>query len=578
MKIIRQTCALGLFCWIGIPRCSSAFLARDPFQATASRKREKITFRGPLVHFRRYLSNTRPSPRRRASARSSSQNEHIHHANENDIKQDTYLATCIPGLANVLASELTALGCCHVQPTGNSAVRFTASMSSALDSLLWTRTAHKILQLLAESSSSILVYDRDTLYQYIRNSIVVQDLLGDGQGGLLTLRVQVILNNKALIPEDLNHSHFTALTIKNALVDAVRELKDGDRPNIDLDHPDVPLVVVLRGIASDEGATVAASVAVYRQLHQGSLHKRGYRSGAAVHKAAMKESMAAGLLLQAGWSMRNSAVLVDPMAGSGSLLLEAAMMAADLAPGLMRIRCGLAGSQSPPVLRWKHDSENILQLWRQALLDATKRAKSGLHALAASDIQIHGNDIHPGALDLFESALDAAGLAHLVQVHEEDCLDWKPPIDNTSPWMVVTNPPWGVRLTDDMHESWEALRVFLREICPPGSQAWVLSGNAAATKHLGLRKSQSLPLKTGQQDLRWIQYIMRDKSSTEIIDGEPSNVVSKKTPRIRQQARNGGELSSPRVRKATRENPRRVVKKPATDQKATGPVENEWLI
>ena len=125
----------------------------------------------------------------------------------------------------------------------------------------------------------------------------VKSLLGDGQGGLLTMSVKVILNNPRCIPQDLNHSHYTAVTIKNAICDLVRELHpDGIRPSVDIDDPDVPFVAVLLG-HDGRGMDTGASMALYRSLSPpSSLHKRGYRNHGPIHKAAMKESLAAGLL------------------------------------------------------------------------------------------------------------------------------------------------------------------------------------------------------------------------------------------------------------------------------------------
>jgi 23S rRNA (guanine2445-N2)-methyltransferase / 23S rRNA (guanine2069-N7)-methyltransferase len=237
-----------------------------------------------------------------------------------------------------------------------------------------------------------------------------------------------------------------------------------------------------------------------------------------MHKAAMKESMAAGLLLEAGYSKDSAAntVLVDPMAGSGSLVLEAAMIAADLAPGLMRIKCGVSGHQKPPVLQWKSSrDENAAEIWRDILVEATERAKEGLRALSSAEKpRILANDIHEGALDILEASLEQAGLQSCVEVHEDDCRDWDLPslqgeMDRYR-YLIATNPPWGVRLSEDMHESWESLRVFLRS-CPPGTEAWVLSGNKESTRHLGLKRSRSLSLQTAQQNLRWIQYNILDK-------------------------------------------------------------------
>ena len=496
-----------------------------------------------------------------------------HQASNQQDSSSFFLATCIPGLSDVLAQELIDLKCQKVEKVSPSAVRFAASsLRTVLSSLLWLRTAHKVMELLVETTeggSIAAVFSRDDLYQFVRESIDVRDLLGDGRGGLLTLSVQVLLNNPQKIPKDINHSHFSALTVKNAICDEVRDLR-GDRPDVDTQNPDVPMVVVLLGqenrntrLGGKEGTS--AQVSIYRQIHQGSLHRRGYRQGGAIHKAAMKESLAAGLLLHSGWQTRSKSksVLIDPMCGSGSLLLEGAMIAADLAPGLMRIKCGLPHQSSPCILRWKHPDQERSpeEEWKELLLDATQRAKTGLKRLS-TDVQIIGNDLNANALELCQSSIDLSGLGS-IQLDNEDCGDWIPEVtitddsrsstDSTAPWFLVTNPPWGVRLTDDMDESWENLRHFLRETLPVGSVAWILSGNAGATKHLGLRRSSSLALKTGQQDLRWIQYVMLDRDAIE--SREEIVEALRKTTQTRRSSSN-----------------RRSKKQHTTSQ------ENEWLI
>ena len=247
-----------------------------------------------------------------------------------------------------------------------------------------------------------------------------------------------------------------------------------------------------------------------------------------MHKAAMKESMAAGLLLKAGWQekcyearkMGESLILVDPMGGSGSLAVEAAMIAANLPPGLMRIKCGMLGFQIPPALRWK-SGRIMMDTWKALLQEATDEAREGLQWISNSgQIEMVVNDIHAGALEICEASLRQAGLANAVTLRQGDCKELELKDEKC---FIVTNPPWGVRLTDDMEESWESLRSLLRR-CAAGTEAWVLSGNKDATKHLGLRRSQSMVLKTADQDLRWIQYIIMDKSShpieEDISDGD----------------------------------------------------------
>ena len=188
------------------------------------------------------------------------------------------------------------------------------------------------------------------------------------------------------------------------------------------------------------------------------------------------------------------------------------MIAANLRPGLMRIKCGMLGFQVPPALRWK-SGQIMMDTWKALLQEATQEAREGLEWISDSgQIEMVVNDIHAGALEICEASLRQAGLANVVTLREGDCKELEL---KDKKCFIVTNPPWGVRLTDDMEESWESLRSFLRR-CAAGTEAWVLSGNKDATKHLGLRRSQSMVLKTADQDLRWIQYMIMDKSGRPI--------------------------------------------------------------
>jgi len=233
-------------------------------------------------------------------------------------------------------------------------------------------------------------------------------------------------------------------------------------------------------------------------------------------------------------------VLVDPMMGSGTFVVEAAMMAADIAPGLMRIKCGVPSSRDPPVVRWNFGAnENAPELWNQLLMDATQRAKAGLRQLKDSNrrVRIIGSDVHGGAVELARRAVQQAGLAQVVELRQGDCVHWTPPSSPSSSKsakenedgketqiMVVANPPWGVRLDENMEASWESLRTFLRDNCPGGrTEAWILSGSKEATQHLGLRRSQMMPLQTGKQTLRWLRYEIREPSSSP----SPSSSVSR---------------------------------------------------
>lgn len=510
-----------------------------------------------------------------------------------------YFATCIPGLSNVLAQELLSLGATNVEPSGTSGVYFSNNVDGdddeplssssgnhfdiGMKALLWLRTAHRIMQVVSSSATTSTsttlqeeydyletenpwnIIDRDSLYQFIQCTTPVQSLLGDGKGGLLTLSVSTILNGQ--VPKELCHSHYTSLTVKNALVDLVRDARDdGMRPNVDIDDADVPLVLVLRGIRDKRGR-LGCEATLFRALHSGgSLHRRGYRTGA-VHKAAMKESLAAGLLLEAGYDKLIKAakedgmpaVLVDPMAGSGTFCIEAALIASDFAPGLLRMKLyhntnegkdsggGNSGGmmrrnphQVPPIVRWKGSDK---AQWKQLVLEARDRAEAGMKWMMrggdtkksnANDLWkrnciIMGNEYNPNAASLARSDIASAGFGDCILIHENDCVNWDLSLGKGEPddsfnsiivpgrTIVVCNPPWGLRLTEDIEESWLSLKSFLREQCN-GTEAWILSGSKDATRFLRMKKSRSVVIQTGDEDLRWIQYHVFQKKSMDVND------------------------------------------------------------
>lgn len=157
------------------------------------------------------------------------------------------------------------------------------------------------------------------------------------------------------VPDDISHSHYSSLTVKNAVVDQFRDRCDGRRPSVDAETPDLPLVLFLQ---RDEAW-------LYRSLSGlGSLHKRGYRD--AMHRSSLRETLAAAMLLYAGYDPERH-VLLDPMCGSGTIAIEAALMARRIAPGLLRLRTGrdLAAALTPA--RWPDTDVALLkEVVRQA--------------------------------------------------------------------------------------------------------------------------------------------------------------------------------------------------------------------
>ncbi len=560
--------------------------------------------------YKQFPSSSSSSSIQRVVLSSHSKNDDDDDYNSNNHMKE-YFATCIPGLSSILSQELVDIGASNVEISGSSGVKFTSSSTSTsqieedigMKALMYVRTAHRLMELITTSSTSPKtsnkIHNRDTLYNFIQSSLSpsqIQSLFGNGNNGsLLSLNISIIMNNAKYIPKELCHSHYTSLTVKNALVDYVRDLRDDkQRPNVDLDDPDVPFMVVLKGIVNNydgeygerkrkkderyrnynnndddddddyndnyyydnESYTSSSSsssveVSLFRILHHNgsSLHRRGYRSSTkTIHKAAMKESLASGLLLQSGWDKlcytarykdKLPAVLIDPMCGSATFCIEAASIASDYAPGLMRMKCFENSTTTittttttttthnnnnynkqqkqrnphfiPPVVRWKDSNRNY---WKKLVLEARDKASSGMEWMnqmndqytQMSNCVLLGNELNPGAFDLAISNVHNSGFDKIISLTKGDCIDWN--VENSvvpGRTIIVSNPPWGLRLTEDIEESWISLKSFLRDQCND-SEAWILSGNKSSTKYLRMKKTRSFPIQTAEEDLRWIQY------------------------------------------------------------------------
>merc|ERR1712070_350974 len=148
-------------------------------------------------------------------------------------------------------------------------------------------------------------------------------------------------------------------------------------------------------------------------------------------------------------------------------------------------------------------------------------------------IEIEGNDIHPRAVDIMQTSLETAGLAKFVSLSNMDCYDLDGGKDDDGDEnpsnceaFVATNPPWGVRLTEDIADSWEGLRHFIRDKCPNGTQVYVLSGDKTATAALKLKRDRMIPIQTGDQHLRWIQYTIGQKKKGNARQNRYSNPPS----------------------------------------------------
>ena len=277
----------------------------------------------------------------------------------------------------------------------------------------------------------------------------------------------------------LNHSHYSALQVKNALVDLQRQ-QWGARSSVDLDDPDLSIHLHLGG----------GEAALSLDGSGGSMHRRGYR--AAMGLAPLKENLAAGLIALTGWD--GSVPLADPLCGSGTLLIEAACMALGRSPGLGR-RFALE--------RWpKFDS----QLWQQERQAASSLARETLPSGEAV-APIVGREQDPGVLDQAHSNAEAAGIASALELSLGDCRDFVPP---PGPGILVCNPPYGERIgeRDALEPLYADLGRMVKERCG-GWSLWLLSGNPELTGALKMKASRRIPISNGGIDCRWLHYEVR---------------------------------------------------------------------
>ena len=367
-------------------------------------------------------------------------------------------ATCSRGLESLLADELMALGCEDARPAVGR-VKALADHATLYRVLIETRLANRWLLLLSEAR----VETADELSAWLTQLDWSEHL--SAQGSLL-----VDVNGTA---RGLRHTHDTALRVKDAVVDFFRA-HGGLRPRVDRERPDIRLHLRLeKGRAS-----------LYLDLGGGSLHQRGYRL--AVGQAPLKENLAAALLLRAGWPVlaAQGAALLDPFCGSGTLLAEAALMAKQLAPGLLRTE--------HPVARWLGHRPALLQ---QALDEAVARRE----ACKDLPVKIFGSDRDPQVIEQAKANLARAGLDSLIELQIRPFAQLPPaPVEAG---LVITNPPYGERL--DEIETLMPLYASLGETLLdkyPGWRLALLTSEEALARQILLAPYKKYPLKNASLD------------------------------------------------------------------------------
>ncbi len=363
---------------------------------------------------------------------------------------ESFFATCPRNTEGLLADELRALGAADARET-RSGVDFTGPLTLAYRACLWSRVASRVLLRLGAFPIAAL----DELYAAVNAMPWEDHLKADG-----TLAIEATSTIRQGPLGDVN-THFVEQRVKDAVVDRFRA-RTGRRPGVELTRPDVRIAVHL----------APAETVVSLDLSGEGLHRRGYRLEGG--EAPLKENLAAAILLRAGWPgiAARGGTLLDPMCGSGTLLLEGALMAADIAPGLLRQYYGF--------LRWEGFEPEV---WKQLLDEAGERRKEGLTRLP----RIFGADRDVRALGSARANARRAGLAGRIHLELRDLAALAAP-PGVAPGLVVTNPPYGKRLGEvsELAGLYETLGEKLKESFS-GWEAGVFTANPELTAHLGLR-------------------------------------------------------------------------------------------
>lgn len=368
-----------------------------------------------------------------------------------------YLAKTLAGLEEVLAKELKDLGAEQIE-IGNRMVRYTGDKALLYRSNLQLRTALRVLVPIHR----FRVKHQNELYKKVQKVDWSEYLsLSD------TFAVDAVTNSAFI-----RHSHYAALKTKDAIVDQFRK-KTGRRPSIDVQSPNLRLHLHIR---NDWGTILLDSSG-------DSLHKRGYRQASVA--APINEVLAAGMILLAGWEGNSS--FMDAMCGSGTLPIEAAMMAHRIPPQWLRRQFGF--------MKWK-DFDG--PLWKKIRKEAEGQQRAFGHTIWASDRE-------SDAIQATKTNLRALGLLDKVKVSQKEFSDVKP---LPHPGLLMINPPYDERLERrDINELYQQIGDQLKQDYA-GWEAWIISSNKTALKHIGLRPSRKITLYNGALECKFHKFEM----------------------------------------------------------------------
>jgi putative N6-adenine-specific DNA methylase len=373
----------------------------------------------------------------------------------NDFKM---IATTTLGLEEVLTTELLRLGAKNIEQH-NRAVSFYGDEGFMYKANLCLRTAIRVLKPITSGKAQ----NEHELYDLI-DSISWDKFLSLNQ----TLAVTAALNT-----EYFNHNQYVAQKCKDAIVDQFRS-KTGSRPSVDRENPDFGLYIY---IFKDEVNIMLDSSGI-------PLYKRGYRMD--TNLAPLNECLAAGLILLSGWDGRLP--LYDPMCGSGTILIEAALIAANIPPGYFR--------QSYCFMNWPD--------FDQELFD--KIYENAISKINDNRPVLLGTDISPHVLKKAKENAASANVNEMITFQKADFLETN--FGEEKKYTIIMNPPYGERMNkDDIKVLYKTIGDTLKHKYK-GSSAWIISSSVEGFKSVGLKTSRKISLYNGGLPCKYNKYEM----------------------------------------------------------------------
>jgi 23S rRNA (guanine2445-N2)-methyltransferase / 23S rRNA (guanine2069-N7)-methyltransferase len=377
-----------------------------------------------------------------------------------------FFASCPKGLEYLLVDELKSIGASDVHEA-LAGVYFRGGLDTGYRACLWSRLASRVFMPIADYP----VEDGDQLYEGAK-AIAWSEHLADGK----TFAIDAVGSTQGV-----THTQYASLRIKDAIVDQFREAS-GERPDVDTQHPDLRINLALR-----KGKAI-----VNIDLSGAPLHQRGYRVGTGL--APLKENLAVAIYASGGG-------LVDPLCGSGTLVIEAALMAADVAPGLRRERFGFEG--------WKgHDAA----LWKMLHDEAHTRATNGLQQLRSV---FFGFDEDARVLNEAKANAQHALMSGFMQFGRQSLEHLHRPHELETPGLVICNPPYGERLNldEDLGDLYRLLGDKLKAEFP-GWRASMITSDDSLARAVGLHAEKKYKLYNGALECTLYNYDLTPRTET----------------------------------------------------------------